>query len=188
MARLRRFCFAAVVKLSFDHRPRSPSHSLCSLCIHLSRRRLLQLTRRCNLKTTQLLSTISTNWLSIVIWIGLPVLAGYLAHKKGRNWIIAAALTVSVPPLGILWVLLRSPHPNSGLPTNTKAKILFGLLPLWASIIVMIAGSLVSGSPDYWNVAPWIVIFAIPACAITLVMVEAAGRRKARETRSDGRA
>lgn len=117
----------------------------------------------------------------IVIWIGLPALAGYIAHKKGRSWITAAAFTVLVPPLGILSVLLQSPHPSSGLPTNTKAKMFLGLLPLWASIIVLIAGSYVSGSPDYWTVAPWIVVLAIPACAVTLGLVEVAGRRKRKE-------
>lgn len=118
------------------------------------------------------------DWSIVVIWIGLPALAGYIAHKKGRSWITAAALTVLVPPLGIVSVLLQSPHPSSGLPSDIKAKIFLGLLPLWASIVVLIAGSFVSGSRDYWNVAPWIVVIAIPACAVTLGLVEVAGRRK----------
>jgi hypothetical protein len=56
-----------------------------------------------------------------------------------------------------------------------------GLLPLWISIIVLIAGSYVSGSRDYWTVAPWIVVLAIPACAVTLGLVEVAGGRKRKE-------
>jgi hypothetical protein len=80
-------------------------------------------------------------------------------------------------------VLLQSPHPSSGLPNNAGAKILFGLFPLWASIIVLVAGSFASSSPDYWSVAPWIVVIAIPACVVTLGMVEVAGRRKRRENK-----
>lgn len=118
------------------------------------------------------------DWSFIAIWIGLPALAGYIAHKKGRSWITAAGLTFLVPPLGILTALLQSPDPKTGLPTDTKAKIFFGLLPLWGSIIVLVAGSFASRSADYWNVAPWIVVIAIPACAVTLGLVEVAGRRK----------
>lgn len=121
------------------------------------------------------------DWSFIAIWIGLPALAGYIAHRKGRSWIAAAAFTMLVPPLGILTALLQSPHPSSSLPTDTKAKIFFGMLPLWVSIIVLIAGSFVSGSPEYWNVAPWIVVIAIPACAVTLGVVELASRRKRKE-------
>lgn len=119
----------------------------------------------------------------IAIWIGLPALAAYIAHRKGRSWITAAALTFIVPPLGILAVLLQSPDPKSGLPKNTAAKILFGLLPLWVSIILLIVGSFVSRSSEYWNVAPWIVLIAIPACVVTLGMVEVAGRKKPKENR-----
>lgn len=125
------------------------------------------------------------DWSFIAIWIGLPALAGYIAHRKGRSWITAAALTFIVPPLGILTVLLQSPDPKSGLPSNTAAKILFGLLPFWASIILLFAGSFVSGSAEYWNVAPWIVVLAIPACAVTLGMVEVAGRRKSNDARGE---
>lgn len=121
------------------------------------------------------------DWSYIAIWIGLPVLSGYIAHMKGRSWITAAGLTFIVPPLGIVAALLQSPEPKSGLPTNTVAKILFGLLPLWGSIIVLVAGSFVSRSAEYWNVAPWIVVIAIPACAVTLGLVEVAGRRKRKE-------
>ena len=119
----------------------------------------------------------------IAIWIGLPALAAYIAHRKGRSWITAAALTFIVPPLGILAVLLQSADPKSGLPKNAAAKIRFGLLPLWVSIIWLIVGSFVSRSSEYWNVAPWIVLIAIPACVVTLGMVEVAGRKKPKENR-----
>lgn len=46
----------------------------------------------------------------------------------------------------------------------------FGLLPLWASVIFVYAGSLQSRSSEYWNVAPWLIVMAIPFCVITLVI------------------
>ena len=122
-------------------------------------------------------------WSFIAIWIGLPTAAGYIAHKKGRSWIAAAGVTLLVSPLGILSVLLQSPHPSSGLPKNTRAKLLLGLFPLWASIIALVVGSFVSDSRDYWTVAPWMVLIAIPACAVTLGLVEVAGRRKRRDVK-----
>jgi hypothetical protein len=121
------------------------------------------------------------NWSYLAIWIGLPGLAGYIAHKKGRSWITAALLTVLVPPVGIVIAFLQSPHPSTGQPTNTKAKLLIGLSPLWVAIIVLIAGSYVSPSPEYWTVAPWIVVVAIPACAVTLALLEVTARLKRAE-------
>lgn len=46
-----------------------------------------------------------------------------------------------------------------------------GLLPLWAAVIVVYAVSLQSRSSEYWNVAPWLIVIAIPFCAVTLVLV-----------------
>ena len=68
------------------------------------------------------------------------------------------------------------------MPARTQAKILLGLSPLWASIVLLVAGSFVSGSPDYWNVAPWIVVAALPVCAVTLGWIEWTSRRN----RNDG--
>jgi hypothetical protein len=45
----------------------------------------------------------------------------------------------------------------------------YGLLPLWGAIVVVFIGSLSSGSRDYWNVAPWLIIFSIPICVATLL-------------------
>ena len=67
----------------------------------------------------------------------------------------------------------------------------FGLLPLWAAIALVVIGSYMPGAPhDYWNVAPWAIVAAIPASAITMVIAAAAivihnrtpgdGRRKAK--------
>lgn len=50
---------------------------------------------------------------------------------------------------------------------------IFGLLPLWASLVLVIAGSF-GRSSDYWLAAPWLILLAIPLCAITLVMAGAA--------------
>jgi hypothetical protein len=47
-----------------------------------------------------------------------------------------------------------------------------GLLPLWASIAAVIIGSYISRSSDYWTVAPWLIIAALPVCIVTLAFVE----------------
>jgi len=54
---------------------------------------------------------------------------------------------------------------------NLWTKILIiGLLPLWISIAILLLGSL-NHTQDYWNVAPWIVIAAIPVSIVTVLMV-----------------
>lgn len=118
------------------------------------------------------------DWSYLAIWIGLPALAGYIAHKKGRSWIGATFLTFLAPPVGIVVALLQSPDPSTGLPAQTGAKIFIGLLPLWAAIVALIVGSYISNSPEYWNVAPWLIVAAIPACAITLALVEVFARAR----------
>lgn len=118
------------------------------------------------------------DWSYIAIWVGLPCFAAFVAHKKGRSWIQAAFLTFLVPPLGIVIVFLQSPEPSTSQPANLKAKLLFGLFPLWIAIIGLIAGSYLYKSSDYWLVAPWVIVVAIPACAITLAIVELFGPGK----------
>lgn len=44
----------------------------------------------------------------------------------------------------------------------------FGFLPLWGSVVAVYLGSIQAHtSPDYWAVAPWLVIAAVPFCGIT---------------------
>ena len=43
----------------------------------------------------------------------------------------------------------------------------FGLLPFWVASIFVWRGS-IGASADYWNVAPWLIVISLPACAITL--------------------
>lgn len=45
----------------------------------------------------------------------------------------------------------------------------FGLAPLWVSTFVVISGSR-GASSEYWNAAPWLIVFAIPVCGITLII------------------
>jgi hypothetical protein len=107
------------------------------------------------------------------IWIALPLLAAYIAHKKQRSWVGALALTIMAPPIGILVVLLVSPSNRTGQPTLATSKtLLFGLLPLWAAIAVVIVGSFTTSSYEYWAVAPWLIVAAIPACIVTLPLAQ----------------
>lgn len=114
----------------------------------------------------------------VAIWFGLPLVAGYVAHRKSRSVIGAVALTFIAPPIGLLAVLLVSPHPSTGQRNNATAKVLVGLAPLWAAIAAVFIGSYVTTSPDYWNVAPWLIIAAIPVCILTLALVEIFWRKK----------
>lgn len=45
--------------------------------------------------------------------------------------------------------------------------LIFGLLPFWASLVIVILGS--NGRAEYWAAAPWLVVIAIPFCVITLI-------------------
>jgi hypothetical protein len=47
--------------------------------------------------------------------------------------------------------------------------VVFGLLPFWVSLVYVVLGSR-GRSPEYWAAAPWLVIAAVPLCAVTLVM------------------
>lgn len=114
----------------------------------------------------------------VAVWIALPVLAGYIAHKKARSVVGAVALTFIAPPIGILTALLVSPHPSTGQRSNSTAKVLFGLLPLWAAIVAVCIGSYTHKSSDYWTVAPWLIIAALPVCIVTLLLVELFWRKK----------
>ena len=50
----------------------------------------------------------------------------------------------------------------------------FGFLPLWASVAAVYLGSIQSHvSPEYWTVAPWLVIAAVPYCSITFGIASA---------------
>lgn len=114
----------------------------------------------------------------VAVWIALPLFAGYIAHRKKRSVVGAVALTFIAPPIGILTALLVSPHPSSGQRSNTTAKMLIGLLPLWAAIAAVGIGSYTSKSSEYWTVAPWLIIAALPACIVTLGLVEFFCRKK----------
>ena len=45
----------------------------------------------------------------------------------------------------------------------------FGLVPLWIAIAVVLVGGQ-DAPKDYWLVAPWLLIFAVPACGVTLTI------------------
>src|SRR5688572_7525497 len=45
-----------------------------------------------------------------------------------------------------------------------------GLLPLWASIAVMLVGSIGRSNSEYWAAAPWLVIAATPFCAVSMAI------------------
>jgi hypothetical protein len=50
----------------------------------------------------------------------------------------------------------------------------FGFLPLWTAIAFVYVGGRQPGvSPDYWNVAPWFVLYAVPVCGVTVGMAVA---------------
>ena len=72
---------------------------------------------------------------------------------------------------------------------STRWFVGFGLLPLWAAIVIVVGGSFVSTSHDYWNVAPWLIVAALPASGVTslivAVAVVAGGKARGDATRRD---
>lgn len=108
----------------------------------------------------------------LAIWIFLPLIAAYMAHRKQGSWIGALFLTAIAPPLGLLAVLLTGPKPGVGKGASLKARLLFGLLPFWIALTLMLAGGATSKSAEYWNVAPWLLLIAIPASIVTLLLTE----------------
>ncbi|MFC3552261.1 hypothetical protein ACFOLC_14750 [Lysobacter cavernae] len=108
----------------------------------------------------------------IAIWIFLPLIAAFVAYKKQRSWVGALLLTFIAPPLGLLATFLTSPHPDTGAKSSTRARYLFGLFPLWLALTLMLIGGATTKSAEYWNTTPWLLLAAIPACIVTLVLVE----------------
>ena len=112
----------------------------------------------------------------LAIWIWLPLIAALVAHRKQRSWGGAAFLTFIAPPIGLLAVLLSGPASHGGGDgdgkASARARYLFGLSPLWLALTVLLIGGATTDSPEYWNVAPWLVVAAIPASIVTRVLVE----------------
>ena len=108
----------------------------------------------------------------IAVWICLPLLAAFIAHKKQRSWVGALLLTFIAPPIGLLAVLLTSARSDSKGESSAKFRYIFGLLPLWIAITVLLIGGVTTKSPEYWNAAPWLLVLAIPASIVSLLLVE----------------
>lgn len=53
--------------------------------------------------------------------------------------------------------------------TRTAFVVLVGLLPLWAAILVV--GFLAMGDSSTLVVSPWLFLVAVPACAVSLLLV-----------------
>jgi hypothetical protein len=53
---------------------------------------------------------------------------------------------------------------------KTNLMVGYGLLPLWASIAILVLGGAFSHSSEYWTAAPWIVIASVPICGATLLV------------------
>jgi len=108
----------------------------------------------------------------IAIWICLPLIAAFVAHRKQRSWVGALLLTIIAPPLGLLATLLTNPHSDNNGKSNTRTRYLFGLLPLWLALTALLIGGATTKSPEYWNAAPWLLVAAIPVSIVTLLLVE----------------
>lgn len=108
----------------------------------------------------------------LLIWLCVACLAAFIAHRKGRSAIGCFFLSLLSPPLGLIAALLVSPKSETGIRNPRAAKLLLGLLPLWAAITVVSVGSFTSRSSDYWYVAPWLILASIPVCLVLLVLIE----------------
>jgi hypothetical protein len=109
----------------------------------------------------------------IAIWICLPLVAAFIAHRKQRSWVGALLLTFIAPPLGLLATLLTGSRSDGKGGSSARARYLFGLLPLWLALTALLVGGATTRSPEYWNAAPWLLVAAIPLSLLTLLLVEA---------------
>lgn len=108
----------------------------------------------------------------IAIWVCVPLIAACIAHRKQRSWLGALFLAIIAPPLGLLAALLSGPRPAGGKGASLKARLLFGLLPFWLALTILLAGGATTTSAEYWNAAPWLLLAAIPVSIVTLLLVE----------------
>lgn len=108
----------------------------------------------------------------IAVWICLPLIAAFIAHRKQRSWVGALLLTFIAPPIGLLAVLLAGTRPDGKAESSAKARYLFGLLPFWIALTVLLVGGATTNSPEYWNAAPWLLVAAVPASLFSLLLVE----------------
>lgn len=106
------------------------------------------------------------------VWICLPLVAAFVAHKKQRSWVGALLLTFIAPPIGLLATLLSGTRSESKDGSSTRARYILGLLPLWIALTVLLVGGATTKSPEYWNAAPWLLVAAIPVSLVTLLLVE----------------
>jgi CDP-diglyceride synthetase len=109
----------------------------------------------------------------IAIWICLPLVAAFIAHRKQRSWVGALLLTFIAPPLGLLATLLTGSRSDGKGGSSARARYLFGLLPLWLALTALLVGGATTKSAEYWNAAPWLLVAAIPLSLLTLLLVEA---------------
>ena len=107
------------------------------------------------------------------VWICLSLVAAFIAHRKQRSWVGALLLTFIAPPIGLLAALLTSAHSGSKGESSAKVRCVFGLLPFWIALTVLLVGGATTNSPEYWNAAPWLLVAAIPLSLFSLVLVEA---------------
>ena len=108
----------------------------------------------------------------IAIWICLPLIAAFIAHRKQRSWVGALLLTFIAPPIGLLAAFLTGSRSGSKGESSARARYLFGLLPLWVALTALLVGGAMTESPEYWNVAPWLLVAAVPVSLVTLLLVE----------------
>ena len=73
--------------------------------------------------------TFFVSLLFVGIWVGLPVMAGFIAHREGRSWLAAVLVSVVAPPLGIALAAFQRPKPGTGPHASLRAKLIVGLLP-----------------------------------------------------------
>ena len=108
----------------------------------------------------------------IAVWLGLPLVAAFIAHRKQRSRLGALLLIFVAPPIGLLVVLLTTPRSEGEGNNSTKARCVFGLAPFWIALTVLLVGGATTSSSEYWNAAPWLLVAAIPASLVSLLLVE----------------
>jgi len=105
------------------------------------------------------------------LWFGMACATAVAASVKNRSavaWLLASLLA---PGIALIRVLLVRPKRAGEPPDWTTLSLVMAAAPLLVATVGVYIGSLSDRSPEYWFVAPWFIIMALPVSAMMLALV-----------------
>ncbi len=105
------------------------------------------------------------------LWFGMACATAVAASVKNRSavaWLLASLLA---PGIALIRVLLVRTKQAGEPPDWTTLSLVMAAAPLLVATVGVYIGSLSDRSPEYWFVAPWFIIMALPVSAAMLALV-----------------